>query len=133
MKAALYARVSTKRQAEQGFSLRQQLEALRGYCERNNLEVVDEFEEVFSGEGLLRPALDDLLDLVETGIVDVVLAQDADRITRDPYNRHQLEDEFARSGTKLKALDDWGDDSHEGELLRYIRGWKAKGERLDIA
>lgn len=133
MKAVLYARVSTKKQAEEGFSLRQQLEALRGYCEENNLKVVAEFKESFSGESLVRPALDDLLDLVETGIVDIVLAQDADRITRDPYNRHQLEEEFARFGTKLMALDDWGDDSHEGELLRYIRGWKAKGERLDIA
>ncbi len=74
MKAILYARVSTKKQADEGFSLRQQLEALREYCEENDLEVVAEFEESFSGESLVRPALDDLLDLVEAGLVDVVLA-----------------------------------------------------------
>ena len=63
MNAILYARVSTKKQADEGFSLRQQLEALREYCEANDLEVVGEFEESFSGESLVRPALDDLLDL----------------------------------------------------------------------
>jgi site-specific DNA recombinase len=35
-----------------------------------------------------------------------------------------------RFGTRLMALDDWGDDSHEGELLRYMKGWVSKGERL---
>jgi hypothetical protein len=37
------------------------------------------------------------------------------------------------SGTRLVALDDWGDDSHEGELLKYLKGWVSKGERLKIA
>lgn len=31
------------------------------------------------------------------------------------------------------ALDDWGDDSHEGQLLKFIKGWMAKGERSKIA
>ena len=34
---------------------------------------------------------------------------------------------------RLFALDDWGDDSHEGELLKYMKGWVAKGERLKTA
>ena len=31
------------------------------------------------------------------------------------------------------ALDDWGDDTHEGELLRFLKGWMAKGERIKTA
>ncbi|HVF02491.1 MAG TPA: hypothetical protein VNA27_14305 [Rubrobacteraceae bacterium] len=38
-----------------------------------------------------------------------------------------------RFGTRLMALDDWGDNSHEGELLKYMKGWVSKGERLKIA
>ena len=40
---------------------------------------------------------------------------------------------MARRGCVLMALDDWGDDSHEGELLKYLKGWVSKGERLKIA
>src|SRR3712207_8464892 len=27
----------------------------------------------------------------------------------------------------------WGDDTHEGELLKFLKGWVSKGERLKIA
>ena len=37
MKAALYCRVSSKEQASSGYSLGQQLEALREYCQTNGL------------------------------------------------------------------------------------------------
>src|SRR5918993_5674417 len=48
-------------------------------------------------------------------------------------HRAILDDEFGRYGTRLVALDDWGDDSHEGELLKYMKGWVSKGERLKTA
>jgi DNA invertase Pin-like site-specific DNA recombinase len=70
---------------------------------------------------------------VEAGGVSVVVAQDADRIARDPAHRAFLDDEMEQFGTRLIALDDWGDDSHEGELLKYMKGWVSKGERLRIA
>jgi site-specific DNA recombinase len=77
--------------------------------------------------------MDHVRDLVAGGGVSVVVAQDADRMTRDPIHRGFLDEEFERFGTRLVALDDWGDDSHEGELLRYMKGWVSKGERLKIA
>jgi site-specific DNA recombinase len=61
------------------------------------------------------------------------VAQDADRITRNPGHRMLLDEEFERHGARLLALDDWGDDSHEGQLLRFLKGWVSKGERLKIA
>ena len=133
-RAVLYARVSTDEQAKSGFSLAQQLEALREYCAREGYEVLEEVrDEGWSGAYIERPGLDRVRDLVEAGGVSVVLAQDADRITRDPGHRAFLDDEFERQGTQLAALDDWGDGSHEGELLKYLRGWVSKGERLKTA
>jgi DNA invertase Pin-like site-specific DNA recombinase len=38
-----------------------------------------------------------------------------------------------RFGTRLMALNDWGVNSHEGELLKYMKGWMSKGERLKTA
>lgn len=63
----------------------------------------------------------------------MILAQDADRITREPSHRALLDEEFERYGCRLAALDDWGDDSHERQLLRFLKGWVSKGERLKIA
>jgi len=133
MKAALYCRVSTEEQGNKGYSLRQQLEALREYCQQHEYEIVGEFEDRVSGAYLNRPGLDTLRDLVADGGVDIVLAQDADRITRDPGHRAYLDNELTSRGTRLEALDDWGDDSHPGQLLTYLRGWVSQGERLKIA
>ena len=130
-KAILYARVSTDEQARSGYSLAQQIEALREYATREGYEVIEKVEDRGqSGASLERPGMDRIRDLVAAGGVAVVLAQDADRITRDPIHRAFLDEEMERFGTRLMALDDWGDDSHEGELLRYMKGWVSKGERL---
>jgi site-specific DNA recombinase len=133
VRATLYTRVSTEAQGNNGYSLRQQEEALREHCQQEGIEVVGVFQDQSSGADLHRPGLDSLLDHVADGDVDIVLAQDADRITRDPMHRATLADEFGRYETRLVALDDWGDDSHEGELLKYMKGWVSKGERLKIA
>ena len=82
MKGVLYTRVSTEAQGDNGYSLRQQEEALRDHCQREGIEVVDVFQDRSSGADLHRPGLDSLLDLVADGGVSIVLAQDADRITR---------------------------------------------------
>jgi hypothetical protein len=42
--AILYARVSTDEQARSGYSLAQQLEALRAYCEREGYEILEEYD-----------------------------------------------------------------------------------------
>ena len=134
MRVAVYTRVSTEAQGDNGYSLKQQEVALREHCQQNAYEIVGEFQDQASGAYLNnRPGLDALRDLVADEGVDIVLAQDADRITRDPIHRAILDDEFGRYETRLVALDDWGDDSHEGELLKYMKGWVSKGERLKIA
>jgi site-specific DNA recombinase len=125
--------VSTRGQAEEGYSLRQQIEALRTWCGSEGYEVLEEVEDKgYSGASLERPGLERVRDLVQGGSVAVVVAQDADRITREPIHRGLLDDEFERYGTRLVALDDWGDDSHEGQLLKYIKSWVSKGERLKM-
>jgi site-specific DNA recombinase len=132
-RAILYARVSSDDQVH-GYSLDQQIRALREWAAVEGYEVLEEVrDEGWSGAYLERPGLDRVRDLVEGGGVGVVVSQDADRISRDPAHRAFLDDEFERFGTRLLALDDWGDDTHEGELLRYLKGWVSKGERLKIS
>src|SRR5829696_8741803 len=135
-KAILYARVSTKAQAEEDrYSLPQQLAALREYAAREGY-VVPEGHEVadpgHSGATLDRPGMDLIRDLVAAGGVSVVLAQDRDRFAREPAYHYLLKREFAERGTKIRAMSDRGDESPEGELTDGIIDQLAKYERAKI-
>ena len=133
-KAVLYARVSTEEQARSGYSLAQQLEALREYAQREGYEVLEEVSDPGqSGASLERPGMDRVRDLVVTGGVSVVLAQDRDRIAREPAYHYLLRQEFAEHGTKIRALNDRGDESPEGELTDGILDQLAKYERAKFA
>jgi site-specific DNA recombinase len=133
--AILYARVSTKKQAEEDhYGLPQQLEALREYASREGYEVLEEVEDKgYSGCSLERPGMDRVRDLVAAGGVSVVLAQDRDRLAREPAYLFYLREEFADHGTELRALNDRGDESPEGELTTGILDQIARYERLKIA
>jgi site-specific DNA recombinase len=133
-RAILYARVSTDEQARSGHSLAQQLEALREYAAREGYEVLKEISDPgWSGAYLDRPGMDHVRDLVAEGGVSVVLAQDRDRFAREPAYHYLLKREFEEYGTKMRALNDRGDDSPEGELTDGILDQLAKYERAKIA
>src|SRR5215204_986340 len=133
-RALLYARVSTDEQARSGYSLAQQLEALRTYAAREGYEVLEEVVDPGqSGASLERPGMDRVRDLVAAGGVSVVLAQDRDRIAREPAYHYLLRREFEEHGTKIRALNDRGDDSPEGELTDGILDQLGKYERAKIA
>ncbi len=129
-RAILYARVSTDEQARSGYSLAQQIEALRAYASREGYEVLEEVVDPGqSGASLERPGMDRVRDLVAGGGVSVALAQDRDRFAREPAYHYLLRREFEEHGTKLRALNDRGDDSPEGELTDGVLDQLAKYER----
>jgi site-specific DNA recombinase len=63
----------------------------------------------------------------------VVLAQDRDRFAREPAYHYLLRREFEEYGTKIRALNDRGDDTPEGDLTDGILDQIAKFERAKIA
>jgi site-specific DNA recombinase len=133
-RAILYARVSTDEQARSGYSLAQQLEALREYAAREGYEVLEEVQDPGqSGASLERPGMDRVRDLVAAGGVCVVLAQDRDRFAREPAYHYLLKREFEEHGTKIRALNDKGDDTPEGELTDGILDQLGKYERAKIS
>jgi site-specific DNA recombinase len=130
----LYARVSTDEQARSGYSLSQQLEALRAYAAREGYEILEEVTDPGkSGATLDRPGLDRVRDLVASGGVSAVLAQDRDRFAREPAYLWVLQKELGEHGCKLRALNDRGDDSAEGMLTDGILDQIAKYERAKVA
>jgi len=73
--------------------------------------------------------MDRVRDLVAAGGVSVVLAQDRDRFTREPAYHYLLRQEFEERGTKLRSLNDRGDDTPEGDLTDGVLDQLAKYER----
>src|SRR5215218_1991569 len=133
-RAILYARVSTDEQARSGYSLAQQMEALREYAAQEGYKILKEVTDPGqSGASLERPGMDQVRDLVAGGNVSVILAQDRDRFSREPAYTYLLKREFEEHGCKMRALNDQGDDSPEGELMDGVFDQFAKFERAKTA
>ena len=129
-----YARVSTDEQARSGYSLAQQLEAVRAYAARQGYEILEEVVDAGqSGASLERPGMDRLRDLVSAGGVSLVLAQDRDRFSREPAYTYLLRREFEEHGCELRSLNDRGDGSPEGDLTDGILDQLSKFERAKTA
>jgi predicted site-specific integrase-resolvase len=129
-RAILYARVSGEEQVKKGYSLADQLDALRDWCSTNDYEIIDEVQDRgFSGAYLERPGLDRIREMVAGGEVDAVVVLFRDRIARGVYAQ-RLSEEFRESGARLVALNSRGDDSPDGELgdniLDVIAAWERK-------
>src|SRR5215213_6743604 len=100
-RAILYARVSTDEQARSGYSLAQQIEALRQYAAGEGYEILEEVvDRGQSGASLERPGMDRVRDLVAASGVSAVLAQDRDRFSREPAYTYLLKREFEEHGCK---------------------------------
>src|SRR5215211_2614526 len=133
-RAILYARVSTDEQARSGYSLAQQLEALREYAAREGYEVLEEVVDPGqSGASLERPGMVRARDLIAAGGVSVMLAQDRDRFSREPAYTYLLRREFGEHGCELRSLNDRGDGSPEGDLTDGILDQLSKFERAKIS
>ncbi len=83
-RVALYARVSTKQQADTG-NLQRQLERLREYARARGYEVVSEYIDVASGLNQNRRGLDRMLRAAERGECGRLLIEYPDRLARFGY------------------------------------------------
>src|SRR3972149_2599718 len=81
--AALYCRVSSKGQAEDGASLSTQEKECRTYAERLGLPVFVVYSDSASAGSLHRPELDGLRDDIASGRVSHVVTLAWDRLSRD--------------------------------------------------
>jgi site-specific DNA recombinase len=134
-RVAIYARVSTQRQAHTQ-TIDQQLERLQAAVADQGCQLADAHtfrDDGQSGASLNRPGLDRLRDAVRLGEVDRVLVTEPDRLARNYVHQMILLDEFERFGCAVEFLDrPMGTDAHD-RLLLQIRGAVAEYERTLIA
>ena len=86
-KVAIYVRVSTDEQRDNGYSIDSQLRMLKEYADKNNYNIVGIYNDAgYSGKNLMRPEMQRLLKDIEDGKIDILLAIKTDRLTRDGYD-----------------------------------------------
>ena len=131
MRVAVYARVSTTRQA-QAQTIEQQLDRLRAAAAERGWELDEQHvyrDDGYSGASLSRPGLDRLRDHAALADLDVVLVTAPDRLARNYVHQVLLIEELAGHGCQVEFLDrPMSDDPHD-QLLLQIRGAVAEYER----
>jgi len=116
-KAVLYARVSTKKQADAG-NLDRQLERLRRYAEEKNFEVVAEYADVASGLNQKRRGLSSLLKMAERGEYKKLIIEYPDRLARFGYS--YIERHLRYCGVEIVAIAEKEPEDAHSELVRDL-------------
>lgn len=83
----IYVRVSTQHQAEEGYSIPQQIERLQKYCEAMGWILVKIYtDDGYSGGSMERPALEQMMKDIKAGHADIVLVDKLDRLSRSQFD-----------------------------------------------
>ena len=132
-RVGLYGRVSTEEQAIRGFSIEAQVEALKEYCKKNNMKIVDIYlDEGISGAKppLKRPALKRLLEDVEAGKIDMILFTKLDRWFRSVKEYFKVQDVLDNHKVEWKAIqEDYDTTTANGQMAITIFLAVAQNER----
>lgn len=132
--AAIYARVSTKVQAEEGTSLGSQMAASLHQAESDGYQVPQHLrlEEDWTGATLERPKLDRVREWVRRREIAALVVYSTDRLARNPVHLAIVAEECQKRGVQLLFLTEPLDYSPEGQLIAYVRGFAAQVEREKI-
>src|SRR5438270_6037851 len=121
---ALYARVSSTQQADAG-TIESQLSALQariavdGFVLPREREFIDDG---YSGSSFLRPGLERLRDVLQTGGIDRLYVLAPDRLARKYAYQVVLLEEFQAGGIDVVFLNRSSGQSAEDELLVQVQG-----------
>jgi hypothetical protein len=122
--AAIYARVSSERQKEEG-TIASQTALLLEYAKAHELSVPAEWifeDEGYSGATLARPGLERLRDLAAEGQIEVVLIYAPDRLSRKYAYQVLLTEEFCRHGVETIFLKSAAAQTPEERLMLQFQG-----------
>lgn len=112
-KVAIYVRVSTTNQAEEGYSIEEQKDKLSSYCNIKDWSVYKIYTDGgFSGSNTKRPALEQLIRDAKKKLFDTVLVYKLDRLSRSQKDTlYLIEDVFIKNGIAFLSLQENFDTS----------------------
>lgn len=119
-KAVIYARVSSREQEKDGYSIPAQLNLLRNYAKNKNFKIVKEFEDVETAKQSGRTYFNEMLKLLKKDKeIKAILVEKTDRlyrnlpdyVTLDTYN---IDIHFVKEGTIISP------NSHSSEKFMHL-------------
>ncbi|GGX90466.1 recombinase RecB [Vogesella alkaliphila] len=123
MAVALYARVSTVRQADNDLSIPDQLRQMREWCERQGYVIGHEYVEPgASATDDRRPVLQDMMQeaLRSPSPFEAIVVHSLSRFFRDSVSMGLYERKLAKFGVKLISITQMTGDDPAGEMARKI-------------
>ena len=89
--AGIYVRVSTEEQSREGFSLKEQEERLKEFCNFKRYEIYKIYKDAgISAKNDKRPAYQEMMSDVKSKNINVIVAFKLDRLTRSVYDIEKL-------------------------------------------
>lgn len=135
MRVALYPRVSSLEQAQEGYSIGEQIERMKDYCKAKQWTVYKIYTDAgFSGANMDRPGLQGIIQDSEKDVFDMVLVYKLDRLSRKQKDvLYLVEDVFDKHGIFFSSMTENFDTSTPfGKAILGILAVFAQLEREQI-
>ncbi len=130
---ACYGRVSTSTQENEG-TIETQLSAVKDFADKNNYTIVKQYlDNGWSGDSLIRPALDELRVDARKGLWEGVIIYDPDRLARRYSYQELVMDELREAGIEVIFVTTPAPKNEEDKILYGVKGLFAQYERTKIA
>ena len=119
MRCGVYVRVSTDDQRDNGYSIDSQLRMIKEYCEKNDYDIVDVYNDAgHSGKDLMRPEMQRLLKDIKSKKIDKLIAIKVDRLTRNNYDGFWLLNYCEEHDIKIELiLEPYDVSTANGEMI----------------
>lgn len=135
-KVAIYTRVSTVEQAEEGYSIDEQLRVLREYCQVHGYEIYHEYaDRGISGKNIKgRPGLRQLLSDAANKQFDLVLVWKMNRLSRKLSDLTKIEELLKKHNIAFRSYKErYETETPSGKLQFHMMAAIAEFERDNIA
>mgnify|MGYP005810270999 FL=1 len=134
MRCGVYVRVSTEDQRDNGYSIDSQLRMIKEYCEKNNYDIVDIYNDAgHSGKDLMRPEMQRLLKDIKSHKIEIIVAIKVDRLTRNNYDGFWLLNYCEENDVKIELiLEPYDVTTANGEMIFGMNLVFGQRERKEI-
>lgn len=133
LRIAIYARVSSKDQADYGTSLKGQVDSMTTFAMAKGYTIVETVREDFPGYEFNRPGIDKVKRLADRREIDAILSYSRDRYGRGKVAPALLDEYFSRRNVRrLYVTREESTDTPDGELRDGIDDLFSGYERAKI-
>lgn len=134
MRCGVYVRVSTDDQRDNGYSIDSQLRMIKEYCDKNNYDIIDVYNDAgHSGKDLMRPEMQRLLKDIKSKKIDKLIAIKVDRLTRNNYDGFWLLNYCDEHDVKIELiLEPYDVSTANGEMIFGMNLVFGQRERKEI-